>query len=173
MGTRKYKKEFSHSILITNREQIRMQTQSYVARNPLEFDFPRILNIEENQLCKKENNEWFVNDGLQLDENLRVNKVYQDWDHPEFCLEANEESGGDHYAYFDFEDFKICFLKRDYCVKEFKNCRLDRRKAIREFIEFMEAGQLTSLSELRNCFDAETFHQLYQLQSPLGQIQGN
>ena len=164
MGTRKYKKEHSHSILITNREHIRMQTQSNVAPNPLEFDFPRILNIEENQLCKKENNEWFVNDGLQLDENLRVNKVYQDWDHPEFCLEANEKNGDDHYAYFDFDDFKICFLEHGYCVKEFDKCRLYREIAMREFLELTEVRNFPSLSELRNCFDEETFQLLLQLQ---------
>jgi len=165
MGTRKYKKERSHSILITNREKIRMQTQSNVSSTPLEFDFPRIGNIQENKLCKKVNNEWLINDDLQLDENLILNDRYQDWDHPEFCLEANEANGGDYYTYFDFDDFEICFLEHDYCVKEFKNCRLDKRKAMREFIELMEDGQVPSLSELKNCFDKETFHQLLQLQS--------
>ena len=162
MGTRIFKKERSHSILITNREHIRMQSHSKMSPNSLEFDFPRTVNIQENELLKKVNSEWFLNDGLQLNENLRVNNVYQDWDHPEFCLEANEENGGDHYAYCDFDDFEIFFLEHDYCVKKSKSkkCMLTRRKAMREFLELIEVGKLPPLSELRNFFDKETLHQL-------------
>ena len=53
MGNRKYKKEHSHSILITNREHVRMQTRLPFNWIPQEFDFPRIVNIEQNELCKK------------------------------------------------------------------------------------------------------------------------
>ena len=180
MGTRKYTREHSHSILITDREEIRIQTKlkktnKYTGEKNLsefEHDFPRIVNIEQNQLLKKENNEWCLNDGLQLDENLRVNDLYQEWDHAEFCLEANEANGGDHYAYFDFDDFKICFLKHGYCVKEFDSCMLDRDIAMREFLELIKFRQLPPLLRLRNCFDdEETFQELLQLQSKLhGQI---
>jgi hypothetical protein len=100
-----------------------------------------------------------------------------DWDHAEFCLEANEESNdadddNNVYANFDFDDFKICFLKHGYCVKEFDNCRLEREIAMREFLELIEVGQLPPLFRLRNCFDdEETFQELLQLQSKLhGQI---
>jgi hypothetical protein len=68
MGTRKYTRERSHSILITDREQIRIQTQlkktnydkkTHKEKNvfsKFEHDFPRIVNIQENELCKKVNN---------------------------------------------------------------------------------------------------------------------
>ena len=115
MGTRIYTKERSHSILITDREQIRIQTQLKLTKydkktkraeiefSKFEHDFPRIVNIQENELCKKVNNEWFLNDGLDLDDSLG------DWDNAEFCLEANEESNdadddNNVYANFDFDD---------------------------------------------------------------------
>jgi hypothetical protein len=175
MGTRIYTKERSHTILITDREQIRIRTKlkrtnKYTGEENLsefEHDFPRIPNIEQNKLLKKENNEWCLNDGLQLDENLKVNNLYQDWDHPEFCLEANEANGNVHYAYFDFDDFKICFLEHGYCVKEFDKFMLTRRKALREFLELIEVGKLPSLFRLRNCFDKETFQELLQIKIEL------
>ena len=93
IGTRKYTKECSYTILITYREYVRIQTQlkrtnKYTGEenlSELEHEFPRIPNIEENQLLKKENNEWCLNDSLKLDENLRVNDLFRDWDHPGFC----------------------------------------------------------------------------------------
>jgi hypothetical protein len=165
LGTRIYTRERSHSILITDREEIRIQTKlkktnkytREVNLSKFEHDFPRIVNIQENELCKKVNNEWFLNDGLDLDDSLG------DWDHAEFCLEANEANGGDHYAYFDFDDFKICFLKHGYCVKEFDSCMLDRDIAMREFLDLIKVRQLPPLLRLRNCFDdEETFQELLQ-----------
>jgi len=182
LGTRIYTKERSHTILITNREHVRIQTQlkrknKYTGEKNLsefEHDFPRIVNIEQNQLLKKENNEWCLNDGLQLDENLRVNDLYQEWDHAEFCLEANEESvdaddDNNVYAYFDFDDFEICFLEHDYCVKEFKNCNKVKtsRDAKEKFIELIEPEKLF---RLRNCFDKQTLQELLELQNQLKKI---
>jgi hypothetical protein len=171
MGTRKYTRERSHSILITNREQIRIQTQLKKTNkitkeensSEFEHDFPRIPNIEANELCKKVNNEWYLNDGLDLDDSSG------DWDHPEYCLEANEESGEDHYVYFDFEDFKIFFLEHDYCVKEFKNCNKVKtsRDAMEKFIELIEPEHFF---RLRNCFDKETLQELLELQNQLKKI---
>jgi hypothetical protein len=112
MGTRIYPREHSHSVLITNREQIQIRTKlkktDYNKKikiekfqlSEFEHNFPRIVNIEANELCKKVNNEWFLNDGLDLDDSSG------DWDHPEFCLEANEESfDNNDYAKFNFDDF--------------------------------------------------------------------
>jgi hypothetical protein len=182
MGTRIYTRERSHSILITDREQIRIQTQlkktnydkkTHKKKNvfsKFEHDFPRIVNIQENELCKKENNEWFLNDGLDLDDSS------SDWDHPEFCLEANEESNdadndNNVYAYFDFDDFKICFLEHggedNLCVKKKgkkTGCPLTREKSMREFIELVKSRKIPSLLKLRKCFDETTFKKLFQLQ---------
>ncbi len=98
-----------------------------------------------------------------------MNDRYQDWDHPEFCLEANEANGGDYYTYFDFDDFEICFLEHDYCVKEFKNCNKVKtsRDAKEKFIELIEPEKLF---RLRNCFDKQTLQELLELQNQLKKI---
>ena len=179
MGTRKYRREHSHSILITNRKQIQIQTK-LKTKNDEEselsefmFDFPEIPNIEENELCKKVNNEWFLNDGLQLDENLGA------WDHPEFCLEANEGIGDndededdneDDYANFCFDDIKICFLEHgesNLCVKKEgkkTGCRLTRESSMKKFIALIKSRKIPSLLKLRNCFEKGTFQELFELQ---------
>jgi hypothetical protein len=182
IGTRIYTNEHSHSILITNREQIRIQTKlkktDYNKNTKIkkfelrdfEHDFPRIVNIQKNELCKKENNEWFLNDGLQLDDTCG------DWDHPEFCLEANEESVDDDddnndYANFDLKDIKICFLEHggedNLCVKikgKKTGCPSTREKSMDEFLALMKSRKIPSFLKLRNCFDEKTFQELFQLQ---------
>jgi hypothetical protein len=69
----------------------------------LEIDFPEIDNIQENELIKKIDNEWYLNDFHGLD-----------WDHPEFCLEANEvdQNDGNEYVYFDSDDIRICLCNK-------------------------------------------------------------
>ena len=52
LGTRKYTKEYSHAILITDREEIkaRTKTKKPSGLSNLEIDFPKIENIQENDL---------------------------------------------------------------------------------------------------------------------------
>jgi hypothetical protein len=165
MGTRKYTREHSHSILITNCSNVRMQTKSN--SSPLEFDFPRMANIEQNQLCKKENNEWFLNDRLQL------NDTCGDWDHPEFCLETNDIDG---YVYFNFYDIKIEFFKHSkeesLCVnfrKKTEACQ-DKLASQESFIRLMKAGKVPSLLKLRKRLSDDAFRELFQIKFPIGAL---
>jgi hypothetical protein len=160
MGTRKYTREHSHSILITNCKNVRMQTRSNASR--LEFDFPRILDIEDNELLKKENNEWCLNKGLQL------NDTCGDWDHPEFCLEANEIDG---YVYFNFDDIKIEFFEHgSMCInftKRTEACQ-DKLTSQESFIRLMKAGKLPSLLKLKERLSDSAFRELFHLKFPTG-----
>ena len=53
-----------------------------------------------------------------------LNDSHGDWDHPEFCLEAND---GNEYVYFNFDDIQICFLEHNFCVKKkFLPCKNER-----------------------------------------------
>ena len=166
MGTRKYTREHSHSILITNCRNVRMQTKSNSSPTPLEFDFPRIVNIEDNELCKKVNNEWYLDKELQLDDTSGY------WDHPEFCLEANEDV---NYAYFDFDDFKIEFFQHSkeesLCVNFRKTEACQNKLASQKsFIRLMEARKVPSLLELKKHFSDQDFQELFQLKFAKGDL---
>jgi hypothetical protein len=78
LGTRKYKLEHSHTILITDRELI----------HGFDTNFPTV-DIKDNQIIKQIENEWRLNNDLNLTDG--------DWDHPEFCLEANDAND---YVFF-------------------------------------------------------------------------
>ena len=106
----------------------------------LEIDFPEIDNIQENELIKKIDNEWYLNDFHGLD-----------WDHPEFCLEANEvdQNDGNEYVYFDSDDIRICFLEHgdrsSFCVtKKNGQCPNTKESSKKEFEVFMKSLKIPS-----------------------------
>jgi hypothetical protein len=57
-----------------------------------------------------------------LNDRLQLNDTCGDWDHPEFCLEANEIDG---YVYFNFDDIKIEFFEHGRMCVNFRKTTKD------------------------------------------------
>jgi hypothetical protein len=88
------------------------------------------------------------------------------WDHPEFCLEANENG---NYVYFDFDDFKIeFFVHGRMCVNFRKTTDACQNKLTSQesFIRLMEAGRVPSLLKLRERLSVNAFRELFQIKYP-------
>jgi hypothetical protein len=181
LGTRKYKSEHTHTILITNRECVRAQTRVKFRKNiydklaqimrdysPLKdfnYKLPKI-DIEMNQLWIRENcDDWYLNKDLQLNDdfNKRV-----PWDSVQLCLEANEENEEMekfNFAAFELKDVRISFFEHghEYCIRNPNACRETRKKAQNDFVKLMKSREIPSLLKLYNCFDARTFRELFAL----------